>query len=322
MSILVVAEHRDGDLRDVSFELLTAGVELASTLGDELHVAIINGDVDRFAAELNSEGVSAIHTIDHGDEFNHDVYCQIVSALCDRIDPSYVITPNSVNGLDYVPAVAQGLDLPLITNVVDVEHDGRLRATREMYGGKVETSVGTEAETALLMLRPGEWPTTHEPGDATVVSHEIEVDRDAVRSTVTGFDAVAADGIDISEAEFIVSIGRGIEDEDNLKLIEHLVDMTGGTLAASRPIVDNDWLPAHRQVGQSGKTVTPTVYLAIGISGAVQHVAGMKDSDIIVAINNDSNAPILDIADYAIVDDLFDVVPELIRECGGEPPGV
>jgi electron transfer flavoprotein alpha subunit len=139
---------------------------------------------------------------------------------------------------------------------------------------------------------------------------------------VNGFEEVGGGDVDISEAEFLVSIGRGIEEEENLELIEALVEATGATLSSSRPIVDNGWLPKNRQVGQSGKQVTPDVYLAIGISGAVQHVAGMKGADTIIAVNTDSNAPIFDIADYGVVGDLFDVVPQLIEEFGGEPPSV
>ncbi|MFD1586293.1 electron transfer flavoprotein subunit alpha/FixB family protein, partial [Halorientalis brevis] len=194
--------------------------------------------------------------------------------------------------------------------------------TREQYGGKVETTIEVEEDRAAVTVRPAEWPQAEGTGDADVSAFDADIDESAIQSTVTGFEEVAGGDVDIAEAEFLISIGRGIEEEENLPLIEALVEATDATLSSSRPIVDNGWLPANRQVGQSGKVVTPDVYIAIGISGAVQHVAGMKGADTIVAINTDPNAPIYDLADYGIEDDLFEVVPALIEEFGGDVPDV
>ena len=313
--VLAIADHRQGELRDVSYELATAARELADSTGGEGHLAVINGPVDDFAAELSREGVDTVHTVDAGDEFNHDVTVQAIEALYGDLDPRYVLVPNSVNGLDYAPAVASRLDLPIVTDVVGLETDGDgLVATREMYGGKVETTIDVDAGPALATIREGEWEPAPAGGDATVEAFDLAVDEDAIGSRVTGFEEVAAGDVDITEADLLVSIGRGIDEEENLDLVRELADALGATLSSSRPIVDAGWLPANRQVGQSGKVVTPDVYIAIGISGAVQHVAGMKGADTLVAINTDPNAPIMDIADYAICDDLFDVVPALIAE--------
>ena len=315
--VLAVTDHRRGDLRDVSYEIITAGRELANETGGDLHLAVISGTVDDFADKCNRDGVDAIHTVSHGEEFNHDVYTQAITQLYDDLAPQYVLTPNSVNGLDYAPAVANQLDLPVVTDTIDLETDGEtLVATREMYGGKVETTNELEGE-AVVTIRSAEWPQAEGTGDASIEAFDADIDEDAIGSTVSGFEEVGGGDVDISEAELLVSIGRGIEEEENLDLIRDLADALGATLSSSRPIVDNGWLPKNRQVGQSGKVVTPDVYIAIGISGAVQHVAGMKGSDTIVAINTDPNAPIMDIADYAIVEDLFDVVPELIDEFEG-----
>ena len=312
--VLAVADHRRGDLRDVSYEIITAGRDLADETGGDLHLAVISGTVDDFADKLNRDGVDAIHTVDHGEEFNHDVYAQAVTQLYNELAPQYVLTPNSVNGLDYAPAVANDLDLPVVTDTVDLEADGEtLVATREMYGGKVETTTQLEGD-AVVTIRGAEWPAAEGTGNAAIEAFDANIDEDAVGSTVTGFEEVGGGDVDISEADLLVSVGRGIEEEENLEMIRDLADALDATLSSSRPIVDNGWLPKNRQVGQSGKVVTPDVYIAIGISGAVQHVAGMKGSDTIVAINTDPNAPIMDIADYAIVDDLFEVVPELIDE--------
>ena len=313
--VLAVAEHRQGELRDVSRELVTAGSELAAETGGDLHVAVIAGDVDAYAEALSLEGVDTVHTVAYGEEFNHDVYTQVVIQLFDELAPSYLLTPNSVNGLDYAPAVATRLDLPLVTDAIDLETAGEtLVATREMYGGKVETTTEVEADTVAITIRGAEWPAAETDGDPAVEAFDADVEEGAIGSTVTGFEEVAGGDVDITEADLLVSVGRGIEEEENLELIEKLADALDATLSSSRPIVDAGWLPANRQVGQSGKVVTPEVYIAIGISGAVQHVAGMKGSDTIVAINTDPNAPIMDIADYAIQDDLFDVVPALIEE--------
>jgi electron transfer flavoprotein alpha subunit len=318
--ILAVTEHRRGDLRDVSLELVTAGRELADATGGDLHVAIIGGDVDGFAENLNREGVDAIHTVSEGEEFNHDIYTQTVEALADEIDPELLLLPNTVNGLDYAPAVANSLSLPLVTDAIDVEYGDTLSVTREMYGSKVETAVEVDADRVALTIRPGEWPPTEGTGDAEISQFDVDIDESTVRSTVTGFQEVGGGDVDITDADVLVSVGRGIEEEENIALVEALADTLGATLSSSRPIVDNGWLPKNRQVGQSGKVVTPDVYIAIGISGAVQHVAGMKGADTIVAINTDASAPIYDLADYGVVDDLFDVVPALIEQFGGEPP--
>jgi electron transfer flavoprotein alpha subunit len=317
MTVLAVAEHRRGELRDVSLELLTAGRHLADATGGELHAAVVGGDVERYAEQLNREGVDAVHTVEYGEEFNHDVYVQAAEAVVDAVDPTYVLAPNSVNGLDYVPALAERLGWPLVTDAVGLDAGDGLTVTRELYSGKAEAELAVGGERAVVTIRGAEWPAAEGTGDATVESHDLAIDETAVRSTVTGFQKVGAGDVDITDADVLVSVGRGIEEEENLDLVFELADALDATVSASRPIVDNGWLPQDRQVGQSGKVVTPEVYIAIGISGAVQHVAGMKGADTIVAINTDPNAPIYDIADYGIVDDLFDVVPALTAEFGG-----
>jgi len=213
--------------------------------------------------------------------------------------------------------MANGLGAPIVTDAVDVAVGDGLTVTREMYGSKVETTVDVDADRFLLTIRGGEWAAAEGTGDAPVEPFAVAVDDDALGTRVNGFEEVGGGDVDIADAEVLVSVGRGIEEEENVDLVFDLAEALDATVSASRPIVDNEWLPKNRQVGQSGKVVTPTVYLAVGISGAVQHVAGMKGSENIVAINTDPNAPIFDIADYGIVGDLFEVVPALIEEFGG-----
>jgi electron transfer flavoprotein alpha subunit len=312
--VLAVAEHRRGELRDISLEIITAGRELVESTGGELHVAVISGDVDSFADELNREGVDSIHTVSYGEEFNHDVYIQAITQLIDSVSPEVVLLPNSVNGLDYAPAVANRLELPLVTDVIGLEYDGGLAALREMYSSKVETRIEVDAPQSVVTIRSAEWPVAEGVGDAEISSFDVEIDEDDIGTVVSGNEEAAGGDVDITEADVLVSIGRGIGEEDNLDLVRDLADALGAELSSSRPIVDSGWLPKNRQVGQSGKTVQPEVYIAIGISGAVQHVAGMKASDTIIAIITDPNAPIFDIADIGIVGDLFDVVPVLTEE--------
>ena len=313
--VVAVAEHRRGELREASLELIAAGRALADQTDGDLRVLIIGGEVDAFADHLAREGVDVIGTVDYGEEFVADVHTQVLETVADEVDPAIILALNSVNGLSFAPAVANQLDRPLVTDLVDCSiEDGQLDATREMYGSKVETVLGVDGDRLVLTIREGEWPAIDETGDPTIEALEPDIDEERIRSRVTGFEEVGAGDIDMTEAEVLVSVGRGIDEEDNLDLVQGLADALDAPLSASRPIVDNGWLPKDRQVGQSGKTVTPEVYIAIGISGAVQHVAGMKGADTIVAINTDPSAPIFDIADYGIVDDLFDVVPELIEE--------
>ena len=314
MTVLAVADHRRGELRDVSYELVTAGRELAESLGTELHVAVGSGDVEAFAEHLSLDGVDTVHTVAHGEEFNHDVYVQALEALDAEVDPTVLLMPNSVNGLDYAPAVASSLGLPLVSDAIALAWDDGLTVTREMYASKVETTVDVGADRVAVTIRGGEWGPTEDPESPAVEAFDLTVDESRVRSRVTGFEEVGGGDVDIADADVLVSVGRGIEEEENIELVEELADAMGATLSASRPIVDNGWLPKNRQVGQSGKVVTPDVYLAIGISGAVQHVAGMKGAETIIAINTDPNAPIFDIADYGIVGDLFDVVPALVEQ--------
>jgi electron transfer flavoprotein alpha subunit len=322
VSVLAVAEHRRGEVRDVSYELVTAGRRLADGLGGELNLLVVGGDVDGFAEDLNRDGVDTVYTVDDGEEFNHGVHAAAIERLHADLEPTALVAPNSVDGLDYAPAVAQRLDVPLVTDVIDFEVDGGgIEVTREQYGGKVETTYQVDADQYAVTVRPAEWPQAEDRGDAAVEPYDVDVGGES-GTTVNGFEEVGGGDVDITEADVLVSIGRGIEEAENLPLVEELADTLGATLSSSRPIVDNEWLPKNRQVGQSGKVVTPDVYIAIGISGAVQHVAGMKGADTIVAINTDPSAPIYDIADYGIVDDLFDVVPALIEEFGGDPPDV
>jgi electron transfer flavoprotein alpha subunit len=307
--VLAVAEHRRGELRAVSFETVGAAVELAAATGGAAHAMVVGGPATEFADALAREGVETVHAVEAGEEFNHDHAVRGIDVVADALAPGLVVMPHSAAGMDVAPAAASRLDRPLVTDAIGLDVDEDLVLTRELYASKVETTLGVRAERSAVTIRPGEWDHAAPGGDAAVETYEIETGD--THSTVTGYEEVAGGDVDITAADVLVSVGRGIDEEANLDIIHDLADALGATVSASRPVVDNGWLPPDRQVGQSGKTVSPDVYIAIGISGAVQHVAGIGDPGLVVAINEDPDAPIFDVADVGIVDDLFDVAPAL-----------
>jgi electron transfer flavoprotein alpha subunit len=307
--VLVVAEHRRGELRRVSYELVSAGRDLAEDLGGDLHAAVVGGDVDRFAERVGREGVDAVHTVDEGEEFNHDVYVAATAALFERLDPRVVLVPHSANGLDWAPALATRVSAPLVTDAVGLDASSDLLVTRDLYGSKVRATVEVAADAAVVTLRGGAWPAAEEPGDADVESVVVAVDDDSLRSRVRGYEEIAHH--DVAAADVVIAVGRGVGSEENLEPIAALADAVDATLAASRPVVDAGWLPESRQVGQSGATVTADLYLALGIAGAPQHLAGIENAETVVAVNADPDAPIFGVADYGVVEDLSAVVAAL-----------
>jgi len=306
---LAVAEHRRGELRDVSFETVGAAVDLADATGGTAHAVVVGDEAVDFADALAREGVETVHAVAAGDGFNHDHTVRGIDTVVDAIGPDVVVMPHTAAGMDYAPAAASRLDRTLATDAIDLAVEDGLVVTRELFASKVETKLAVRAERSAVTIRPGEFEPAPAGGDADVETYEISTDE--THSLVTGYEEVAGGDVDITAADVLVSVGRGIEEEDNLAIVHALADALDATVSASRPIVDNGWLPPDRQVGQSGKTVSPEVYVAIGISGAVQHVAGVGDAGVVVAINEDPDAPIFDVADVGIVDDLFDVVPAL-----------
>jgi electron transfer flavoprotein alpha subunit len=306
--VLVVAEHLRGEVRDVTRELVTAGRELGPVT-----VAVIARDPGPLAAACDLEGVAEIVTVAAGaDEFEGDTYQQALEALIAERRPRAVLLGFTVNAMAYAAAVAAKLGLGFAADVHGVALEGdALVATRSFYGGKVDAEVEFPgAETVLLLLRPTTWPPAEGAGSATVTAFPLEATAPRARH-VEFVEAAAGTDVDISQADVLLSIGRGVGDRDAIEQFEELAARMGATLSVSRPLVDAGWVPASRQVGQSGKTVKPKVYLAFGISGAVQHLAGMKASGTIIAVNTDPEASIFGVADYGAVVDLFDVAEEL-----------
>lgn len=308
MSVLVVAEHLRGQVREVTHELITAGQELGSVA-----VAVVARDPAPLVPAVNVEGVDEIVTVAAGaDEFENDTYQQALEALIEERTPRVVLVGFTVNSMGYAAAVAAKLGTGFAADVHGVRLEGdAVVAVRSFYGGKVDAEVEfPDADTVILALRPTVWAPAAGAGSAAISSLDVELRPPRARH-VEFIEPTPDADVDITQAEFLLSVGRGIGDPEELRRLEALASKMGATLSASRPLVDAGWMPASRQVGQSGKTVKPKVYLALGISGAVQHLAGMKGSGTIIAVNKDPEAAIFGVAHYAAVADLFDVVEEL-----------
>jgi electron transfer flavoprotein alpha subunit len=308
MSVLIVAEHLRGELRPVTLELVSAAKELQGPVA----VAVIASDPSRLTDAVNVEGVDEILSVKvDQEEFENDVYQQALEQLMNERQPDVVLLGFTVNSMGYGPAVAVKLGMGFASDVfsVDAQASG-LVVERAFYGSKVHAEIEFPSHgQVLLLLRPTAWPPAEGAGSAS--TSDVSVSISDSRARHKDFVDVATGDVDITTADFLLSIGRGVGDKENLPQFEELADKMGAVLSVSRPLVDQGWMPNSRQVGQSGKTVKPKVYLALGISGAVQHLAGMKTSGTIIAVNTDPEAAIFNVADYGAVADLFDIAEEL-----------
>jgi electron transfer flavoprotein alpha subunit len=308
VSVLVVAEHLRGELRPVTLELISAANELEGPVT----VAVIAADPAGLADSARVEGVDEIVAVPvDRDEFENDVYQQAVEHVLSEGSFDIVLVGFTVDSMGYAPALAAKLGLGFASDVFAVRNDGgAVVAERAFYGAKVHAEVEFPGkDSVLLMIRPTVWPPATGAGSGEI--RELAGSIEGSRARHKDYIEVQAGDVDITAADFLLSIGRGIGEKENLEQFEELAGKMGATLSVSRPIVDAGWMPNARQVGQSGKTVQPKVYLALGISGAVQHLAGMKTSGTIIAVNSDPEAAIFNVAHFGAVADLFEVAEEL-----------
>lgn len=312
--ILVLAEHRDGELRDITFEMLGEAGKLASDAGGTVTALLLGAGVGEMAERLTSYADEVL-VVDHGNlaNFNSAVYQPVVAGVVRSREPSAVMMGNTAFGVDLAPSLAVELGAPIASDVIGVGLDGgAFSVTRQIYEGKIDARVAfREAATVVVTVRPSAFPV--EPGAKSGKVTELDEtvpDEPAFRRFVEYVEAVTGD-VDITKSDVIVAVGRGIKEQENVALVEELAELLGGVVGCSRPVVDAGWLPKDRQVGSSGKTVKPKLYVAVGISGQFQHLSGMKAAETIVAINKDPKAPIFSAADYGIVGDLFKIVPAL-----------
>jgi electron transfer flavoprotein alpha subunit len=316
--ILVIAEQRDGKLNRASWEAIAA----AQAAGGPITVAVAGADIDAVAAELAAAESAGVVVVDAPalSEYTADGYVAALSALIGQEQPAQVFFAHTYQTRDFAPALAARLGRALITDVTAIkpQDGGAIAYVRPVFQGKLTADVTAEGPAPhLVTIQIGAYRADAAKRGATsspVRKAQITVDASAIRQKPEAPFKEAKQAVDLSQAERIVAVGRGIKGQEHLKLAEDLARALGAEIAASRPICDSGWLPMDRQIGSSGQTVAPKLYVALGISGAIQHLVGMKGSRTIVAINKDPEAPIFEVADFGITGDLFEVVPAMIAE--------
>jgi electron transfer flavoprotein alpha subunit len=317
MSVLVILEQNGGKWSRMSFEALAAGKKIAETLAVPLHAVVIGAAVDSLAKEAAAYPVEKVFALNHDllTHYTPDGYTSALEQLIKAAKMEAVVFPHTYQVRDYAPKLATRFAQAFVSDVVDVQSEsGKPLFVRQLFQGKLSANVVSHGEPAFVSVQAGAFRSLEPVGAAAPVEpFKPRLDAAAIRSKPEDPFREAQRSVDLSAAELIVSVGRGIKEKDNLHVVEELATALGAELAASRPICDNGWLPMERQVGSSGQTVAPKVYFAVGISGAIQHLVGMKGSKMVVAINKDENAPIFETADYGIVGDLFEVVPALVE---------
>ncbi|HOX99701.1 MAG TPA: electron transfer flavoprotein subunit alpha/FixB family protein [Smithella sp.] len=314
--IYVIAEQRDGALRKVSFELVSAARKLADQTSDEVCAILLGSGVESMAAELGKFGADKVFVGDNAalEPYITEAHAQVVAKILKDNDAAIALFGASVQGKDLSARVAAKLAGGLATDCTDVKIDGgKLIAVRPMYAGKCFGEVAFNTTPAMASLRPNVFPAVENAKAGAVTKVDVAVD--AQKSKILEVQKDTSGKVDLTEANIIVSGGRGMKGPDEYKILEELADVLKGTVGASRAAVDAGWRPQKDQVGQTGKVVSPNLYIACGISGAIQHLAGMSSSKCIAAINKDAEAPIFAKADFGVVDDLFKVVPELTAVC-------
>jgi electron transfer flavoprotein alpha subunit len=314
--VFVIAEQRDGALRKVSFELASAARKLADQSGDEVCAILLGSGIEGLAAELAKFGVDKVFVGDNAalEPYVTEAHAQVTAKILKDNDAAIALFGASVQGKDLSARVAAKLAGGLATDCTDVKIDGgKLVCTRPMYAGKCFGEVAFNTTPAMASLRPNVFAAVENAKAGAVTKVDVAVD--APKSKVLEVQKDASGKVDLTEANIIVSGGRGMKGPDEYKILEELAEVLKGTVGASRAAVDAGWRPQKDQVGQTGKVVSPNLYVACGISGAIQHLAGMSSSKCIVAINKDAEAPIFTKADFGVVDDLFKVVPELTSAC-------
>ncbi|MES1245813.1 MAG: electron transfer flavoprotein subunit alpha/FixB family protein [Acidobacteriota bacterium] len=318
--IWVVLQLREGgQVPRISWEALAAGQKLAAALGGKAEAVLLGSGLDSVAGEVAKNDLGAVHVADHEAlrGYTPGAYVGVLAPAIQAAKPDYVVFPHTYQSVDYVPRLAQSVDAGLITDATGFEQTGgELLWKRPVLGGKLQAKVRVKGEGVVFVsVQAGSFPADSvvklgEEGESSVQAlggtDPVGADRE-----ILGYEEVGGDQVDLTKADVIVAVGRGVGGADKMGVVEDLAKALGAEIAASRPVIDNGWLPRDRQIGSSGQTVAPKLYLAAGISGAIQHLVGMKGSSVIVAINKDPGAPIFNVAHYGIVGDLHEVLPAL-----------
>lgn len=313
--IIVLAEHRKGELRDVTWEMLSKGRQLAESAGADLGVALFGKGVNHLAEALKPKANKIFLIEDERLEFyNSETYEKVLTQLMTERKPFLTLIGHTATGMDFAPSLAAHLKMPLATDCIGIDLQGEtFSLTRQVYGGKINAAVSfVKKGPYMVTVRSGAFSVLEKPPLAgEIVTLPSPLTDEGLARRFLQYVEAAAGEVDITQADILVAVGRGIKEAANIPMVKELADAIGGALACSRPVVDKKWLPKGCQVGTSGKTVKPKVYIAIGISGTFQHIAGMKGAGTVIAINKDPKAPIFSVAHYGIVADLFKIVPVL-----------
>jgi len=322
--ILVVAEQRQGKLNRATWETIAGAQQLAGMTGAPVTILVTGANAGSVAAELAAAQVEEIVTVESPalEPYTPDGFTAALQDAIGQLSPAHVLLPHTYQTRDFAPKLAARLDRALVTDVTAVKHVGGGAAfVRPMFQGKLTADVVPQGPAPhFVTFQIGAFRVDQAAkgsSSAPVRALTVSVDGAAIRAKPEAPFQQAKQAVDLSQAERIVSVGRGIKDQTNIEIAQRLAEALGAEIAASRPICDAGWLPMERQVGSSGQTVAPKLYLALGISGAIQHLVGMKGSNTVVAINKDPDAPIFEIADYGIVGDLFEIVPAMIEALKG-----
>jgi electron transfer flavoprotein alpha subunit len=319
-TILVLVEQLQGNLNRVSFETIAAAQAIAKDTGWQVEIAVLGSGVGPAAEELASRKAAKVYAIESPQlaVYTSDAYVHVLKEFLAGKQPKLVLMPHTYQVRDFAPSLALALGKTVIPDAIGYKYEnGRLLLTRQMFQGKFAADVSFTDDGPLWMatFQNGAFRgDMAEAGAAPVETVNVTVPDGVVRVQAHEVFKEAKQAVDLSQSEVIVAVGRGIKEQKNLAMVEELAGLLGGDIAASRPICDAGWLPLDRQVGSSGQTIAPKLYIALGISGAIQHIVGMKGSRTIIAVNKDSEAPIFEIADVGVVANLFDVVPPLIEE--------
>jgi len=320
-TILVVLEQREGKLNRVSWETLTAGQSLSAETGWALETAVLGASAGSMAAEVAGKKVVKVYAIESArlEPYTPDAYASALKQFLSDKKPKLVLMPHTYQVRDFIPKLATAMDRTAISDCIGYKKEGdKLVFTRQMFQGKLAADVTFTCEAPwFVTFQNGAFRGDRVESGAHAAPVEtvaVEIPEAAIRNKPQEVFKEAKQAVDLTQAEIIVAVGRGIKEQKNIELAKQLAEALGGELAASRPICDSGWLPMDRQIGSSGQTVAPKLYLALGISGAIQHIVVMKGARTIIAVNKDSEAPIFEIADFAVVGNLFDVVPPLIEE--------